>query len=100
MASRPTSSLGSNPSNSVTTGLTYEMRPSPSITTVMSEEFWINERNRSSLSRIDASAFSFCSITTPAVRITNRRTTAPIKANALARDVARNDGAQCCQTAT
>ena len=84
----------------MTTGLTYERRPSSSTTMVTSEEFWINERNRSSLSRIEFSAFSFCSITTPAIRMTKRRTTAPIKARALARGVERNDGAQCCQMAT
>ena len=33
------------------------------------------------------------------MRMTKRRTKAPIKARALARDVERNDGAQCCQMA-
>ena len=57
-------------------------RPRSSMIMVTSEEFWISERKRSSLRRTAASASSFCSMVAPAIRITKKRTKAPMMVRA------------------
>ena len=60
----------------------------------------MRERKRSSLSRMEASASSFCSMVAPAMRMMKKRTKAPITAMALASQVESFDGATPCQMAT
>ena len=76
------------------------IRPSAPITNVVSVEFWTSERKRSSLTRIDVSASSFCSIVAPAIRMTKTSTNAPMSPRASLLPTDRNDGAQPCQMAT
>ena len=64
---------------------------------VTSEEFWISERNRSSLSRTAASASSFCSMVAPAIRMMKKRTNTPMMERAVAWAKERRDGSQPCQ---
>src|ERR1019366_2958429 len=73
------------------------MTPPTATTTVVSEEFWISERKRSSLSRVDNSASSFRSMVAPARRITNRRMNPLMMANEFASNFDSFDGAQPCQ---
>ena len=67
---------------------------------VTSDEFWISERNRSSLRRTAASASSFCSMVAPAMRITKKRTNAPMMVMAVAWGSGRREGSQPCQMHT
>ena len=66
----------------------------------MSVEFWTSERKRSSLTRIEVSASSFCSMVAPAMRMTKRSTKAPMSPSASLLPTDRNDGAHPCQMAT
>ncbi len=59
----------------------------------------MRERKRSSERRMVASACSFCSMVAPAIRMTNNRMNALIRARALAWLWERNDGAMPCQMA-
>ena len=52
--------------------------PCASMIMVASDEFWIRDRNRSSLWRTLASAASFCSMVAPAIRITKKSMNAPM----------------------
>jgi len=67
---------------------------------VTSDEFWISERKRSSLSRTAASAASFCSIVAPAMRITKIRTKAPMVVSATDCPTDSSDGSQPIQIPT
>ena len=60
----------------------------------------MSERNRSSDRRVVASASSFCSMVAPAMRITKKRTNAPIRARALVWASERKDGNTCCEMPT
>ena len=70
------------------------------MTKVVSVEFCTSERKRSSLTRIEVSASSFCSIVAPAMRMTKMSTNAPMSPRASLLPTDRNDGAQRCQMAT
>ena len=74
--------------------------PSASMIMVTSEEFWISERKRSSLSRTAASASSFCSMVAPAIRITKKRTKAPMVVSAADWASESFEGSQPCQMHT
>ncbi len=67
---------------------------------VTSDEFWISERKRSSLSRTAASAASFCSIVAPAMRITKMRTNAPIVVSATDCPTDNSEGSHPIQIPT
>lgn len=67
---------------------------------VTSEEFWINERKRSSLSRAAPSASSFCSMVAPAMRTTKTRTNAPMTVTAVAWPTGSIVGSQPSQMAS
>ena len=74
--------------------------PSPSMIMVTSDEFWISERKRSSLSRTATSASSFCSMVAPAMRTMKNRTNTPMMVRAVAWAEVSRDGSHPCQMAT
>jgi hypothetical protein len=67
---------------------------------VTSDEFWISDRNLSSLRRTAPSASSFCSMVAPAMRITKKRTNAPMMVMAVAWASGSLEGIQSCQMHT
>ena len=100
VTSVPMTASGSMPRSDRIAGLAYLIRRSAPITKVVSVECCTSDRNRSSLSRVAASASSLCSQAAPAIRITNASTNAPITQSASAAFVDRNDGIQSCPIAT